>query len=95
MRSTLSSEAGIRLGSELLSLGLTFGEALTIATALATAHDMVFLVNEYAREIAREFGLTPVSPMHVVIDALKKRLITTNEFVVLSSRLYVYEEGFR
>jgi len=93
LKTAPSPEAALRLAGELLGLDLSVGEASTIASAIATAHDMVFLVNERARAMARKFGLTPASPMQVVVDAFKRDLITPEEFVELSNSLLTWEKG--
>ncbi len=93
LRTAPSPDAAIRLAGELLGLGLSVGEASTIASAIATAHDMVFLVNDRARAVAREFGLTPASPMQVIVDAFKRKLITPEEFVKLAYNLLRWEKS--
>ncbi len=92
LRTAPSPGAAVELAGGLLGLGLSVGEAATIATAVATAHDMVFLVNERARAMAREFGLTPASPLQVIVDAFRKELITPEEFVRLASELLRWEK---
>ncbi len=87
LRTAPSPGAAVELAEELLGLGLSVGEAATIAAAVATAHDMVLLVNDRARAVAREFGLTPASPLQVIVDAFRKELITPEEFVRLASEL--------
>ena len=78
-----ASEEMADLAVKLLELGLTVGEASTIASAVGTPHDRVLLIRREAREIAKTFGLSPASPLETVVDAFRRSVIGLEELARL------------
>ncbi len=80
-----------RLSKELTDLGLTEEESRIISLAAGSHHDRVFLMREEAREIARELGLNPSSPLIAATEAMEKRLIDAESYLNLSVDLLSWE----
>ena len=81
------------LAEKLEGAGLNSEESLTIASALGTPHDKLFLLRSKARRIAKSLRLNPVSPLGVTVDAFRRRIIKLDEFVRLASYYVLPDSG--
>ncbi len=82
-----------RLSKELsdADMGLTEEESRIISLATGSHHDRLFLMRKKARELARELGLNPFSPLIAVTEAIEKRLIDMESYMNLSIDLLSWE----
>ncbi len=82
-----------RLSKELSNahMGLNEEEARIISLAAGSHHDRLFLMRSEARELARELGLNPSSPLVAVTEAMEKRLIDVESYMNLSIDLLSWE----
>ncbi len=85
------TKRGSRLEEKLSSLRLGREEVLTISLALSISHDRLFLLRPQARDVAKNLGLEPSPPFTILVDSLRRGVLSPNQFSDLAVKLLAWE----